>query len=320
MGIYMRDYDISGLYSEGAAWFALAPMVWFADSLGEAKLASKWALKTVETADSIAADPRSKFVLLAAVPTLLAARDYDEVVNYARESALATTMRPQFNVSEEMRALRPELEAIEENWKPIDPESAERWAIALSVLPALIDIAAHSIEDEPSSYVLLASLTEKCTQVATKQGSPSWQAAAKALTDLATGTLDWSVEFTSDPDRDGAATVRHLLLAFGSGFACRRAPRDVFEQQVRWTAWLRQYFASSRSLSAYVARSLARYWTAVLERNSFYFASPRETKREFIEASQKQRFEAVFKTVAKGLSIRLPQWLCDLIDDAEGRN
>jgi hypothetical protein len=46
------------------------------------------------------------------------ARDYHEIVNYARESALATTMRPQFNVSEEMRALRPELAAIEENWKP----------------------------------------------------------------------------------------------------------------------------------------------------------------------------------------------------------
>jgi hypothetical protein len=33
MGIYMRDFDISGLYSEGSAWFA--------DSLGEAVLASK---------------------------------------------------------------------------------------------------------------------------------------------------------------------------------------------------------------------------------------------------------------------------------------
>src|SRR4051794_38893025 len=116
MGIYMRDYDISGFFSEGSAWFALAPMVWFAASLGEAVLASKWALRTVETADSIAADPRSKFVLLSAVPPLLVARDYEEVVNYTRESAMASTMRPQFNVSEEMRALRPELAAIEENW------------------------------------------------------------------------------------------------------------------------------------------------------------------------------------------------------------
>jgi hypothetical protein len=312
MGIYMRDYDISGLYSEGSAWFALAPMVWFAESLGEAMLASKWALKTVETADSIAADPRSKFVLLSAVPTLLAARDYEETVNYARESALAMTMRPQFNVSEEMRALRPELAAIENNWKPVDPENAELWAIVHAVLPALIDIVALSIEDESSSYTLLSSLTEKCLQVATKQSSPSWHAAAKALTDLATGTLDWSVEFASNDDRDGSAVVRELLVAFGSGFASRRTPRDVFVQQVRWTGWLKRYFASPRSMSALVAKSLAGYWTAVLERNTFYFTSPRETKREFFEASQKQRIEGVFKAVAKGLSIRPPEWLRDL--------
>jgi hypothetical protein len=320
MGIYMRDYDISGLYSESSAWFALAPMVWFADSLGKAELASKWALKTVETADAIATDPRSRFVLLAAVPKFLVERDYDEVVNYARESALSITVRPQFNVSEEMRALRPELAAIEENWKPVDTENAERWAIVLAVLPALINIVAFSIEDEPSSYTLLSSLTKKCLQVANKQGSPSWHAAAKALTDLATERLDWSVEFTSDPHPDGAAVVRELLLAFGSGFACRRVPLDVFKQQARWIGWLRRYFALSRSLSAYMAKSLASYWTAVLERNSFYFTSPRETKREFIEASQEQRVEAVFKTVAKGLAIRLPQWLHGLISDGEDRD
>jgi hypothetical protein len=225
-------------------------------------------------------------------------------------------MRPKFNVSEEMRALRPELAAIEENWKPIDPENAERWAIVLAVLPALIDIASLSVEDEPSSHILLASLTEKCIQVATKQGSPSWHAAAKALTDLATGTVDSSVEFTSERDRDGVAVIRELLLAFGSGFACRRAPRDVFVQQARWTAWLRQYFASSRSLSAHASKGLANYWIAVLERNAFYFIAPRETKREFIEASKKQRFESVFKVVARGLSVRLPQWLSDLVNDA----
>lgn len=317
MGIYMRDYDISGLYSEGSAWFALAPMVWFADSLGEPDLASKWAIKTVETADSLAADPRSKFVLLAALPKLLTARDYDDVVNYARESALTATIRPQFKVSEEMRALRPELAAIEENWKPVDPESAEKWAVVLAVLPALIDIAAFSIQDESSSYVLLSSLTEKCLQIASEHDSPSWSAAASALTDLATGTLDWVSEFVSDSNRDEEAVVRELLLAFGSGFACRRVPRDVLTQQVRWTGWLRQYFRSSHSLCAHVAKGLANYWIAVLERNAFYFTSPRETAMEFAEAGRKQRFELVFKAVARSLSIELPEWLRNLIDEVQ---
>ena len=52
------------------------------------------------------------------------------------ESALATTMRPQFNVSDEVRALRPQFAATEENWKPVDPETAERWAIVISAFPA----------------------------------------------------------------------------------------------------------------------------------------------------------------------------------------
>jgi hypothetical protein len=314
MGIYLRDYDISGLYSEGSAWCALAPMVSFADRLGESELASKWALKTVETAETLTGDPVSKLVLLAAVPTLLAARDYDGAVNYARESALATTMRLQIKVSDEMRTLKPELADAGENWKAADAEQAERWAIVNGVFPALLDIVALSITDEPTSYSLLSSLTEKCLQVANNQNSPSWHAAASALTDIATGTLDWSTEFTSGVDKDGAATARELLLAFGSGFASRRTPRDVFVQQVRWTNWLKQYFASSRSLSTYVARRLASYWIGVLERNTFYFTSPRETNREFLEAAQKQRFEAVFKAVARGLSIQLPQWLRQLVE------
>ena len=33
MGLYLRDYDISAMYSDGIAWFAPAMMVWFADRL-----------------------------------------------------------------------------------------------------------------------------------------------------------------------------------------------------------------------------------------------------------------------------------------------
>jgi hypothetical protein len=316
MGIYLRDYDISGLYSDGSAWFVLATMALFADNLGEADLASKWAIRTVETADSLGADPKSRFVLRVAVPPLLKARDYDGAITFARDSALTATIRPQFNVSAEMRAMRPQLSASAEDWKPVDSEQAEGWAIVTAVLPALIDIVTVSITDEPTAYTLLGSLTEKCLQIATQQGSPSWRAAAKALTDLGTGEIDWSLEFTSAPNSDRSAVVRELLLAFGSGFDCRRVPRDVFIQQARWTAWLRQYFETCRSLSAYVARGLSNYWTAVFEKNAFYFASPRETKREFSEAARKQRVDSVFRAVAKSLSLTLPQWLSVLLRDA----
>ena len=316
MGLYLRDYDVSNLYSEGSAWFVLATMVFFADRLGESEAASKWALKTVEIADNISADPRGKFVLVATIPTLLRARDYDGIVDYSREAALTATIQPHLKVSEEMRALNPEVAETEKNWKPTDSETAERWAIVIGVLPALLDIISVSVKDETTAYALLSSVTEKCSQVANRQNSPSWHAATTALTDLAIGSVDWSLEFDSDSGAEGAAKIRELLLAFGSGFACRRIPRDVFVQQARWTSWLKQNLSSSTSLSAYVANSLAAYWNAVLEQSAFYFTSPRETKRELIEASQRNSFEFVLRTVAKGLSVRLPQWLNDLVRES----
>lgn len=316
MGIYLRDYDISGLYSDGSAWFVLATMSWFADSLGQADLASKWALKTVETADSLGADPKSRFVLRVAIPPLLKARDYDGAVTFARDSALTATIPPQFNVSAEMRAIRPQLSTSEEEWKPVDSEQAEGWAIVTAVLPALIDIVTVSITDQRDAYSLLASLNEKCLQIATQQNSPTWRAATNALTDLGTGNIEWPLEFTSDGNSDRSLVVRQLLLAFGGGFECRRSPRDVFIQQARWTSWLRGYFGTCRSLSSYMANGLSSYWSAIFERNTFYFSSPRETRRAFAEAAQKRRIESVFRAVAKSLSLNLPQWLNDLLGDA----
>jgi hypothetical protein len=38
---------------------------------------------------------------------------------------------------------------------------------------------------------------------------------------------------------------------------------------------------------------------------------------EFAEAGRKQRFELVFKAVARGLSIELPEWLRNLVDEVQ---
>jgi hypothetical protein len=315
MGLYLRDYDISGMYSDATAWFVPAMMVSFADRLGDAKLAAKWALKTVETGDALGADPKSRFVLRAAVVPLLRARDYDGAINFARDAAVATAVRPQYNISAEMREMKPELTQSENNWKTIDSEQCEGWAIVTAVLPALIDIVALSISDDSTGYTLLGSLTDKCREVATQQNSPSWQAAAEALTDLATGTIDWSVEFRALPDDDRSATTRQVLLAFGSGFVCRRTPRDVFVQQVRWTPWLQQYFGSSKAQSADVADGLSRYWLALIDRDPFYFRFPEGTKRDCTAAAESHRVESIFKAVAGGLSLSLPKWLNDLLGD-----
>lgn len=315
MGLYLREYDISGMYSDGTAWFAPAMMVSFADRLGDAKLAAKWALKTVETGDAVGADPKSRFVLRAAVVPLLRARDYDGAINFARDAAVATAVRPQYNISAEMREMKPELTQSETNWKTIDSEQCEGWAIVVAVLPALIDIVALSISDDSTGYTLLASLTDKCREVATQQNSPSWQTAAQALTDLATGTIDWSVEFRPLPDDDRSATTRQMLLAFGSGFVCRRTPRDVFVQQARWTSWIKQYFGSSKTQSAHVADGLSRYWLAVIDRDPFYFRSPLATKKHFVAAAESRRVESMFKAVAGDLSLSLPKWLSDLLAD-----
>jgi hypothetical protein len=253
---------------------------------------------------------------VSAIPKLLRARDYDEVVNYARESALTSTLRPHLKVSDEMRAINPEIAKSEEHWKPIDPENAEQWAIVIGVLPALIDMITVSVKDETTAYALLSSLTQKCSQVANEQNSASWHAATTALVDLATASLDWSAEFAANSGAEGASVVRQLLLAFGSGFFGKRTPRDVFVQQARWLSWLKQYFASTKSLSTYVAKSLAIYWNEVVEQNAFYFTAPSEVKRELDEAAKRNSFEPVFRAVSKGLSLRLPQWLNDLLRDS----
>jgi len=315
MGLYLRDYDISAMYSDGVAWFAPAMMVWFADRLGETDLAAKWALKTVETADAIGADPKSKSVLRAAVVPLLKARDYDGAVNSARDAAVAVAVRPSYNLSPEMREMKPELTQSENDWKTPDREQVEGWSIVTSVLPALIDIVALSITDESTGYTLLASLADKCREVAFQQNSETWQSAVQALTDLATGTIDWSIESRPVSNDDRCATTRQILLAFGSGFAGRRAPMDVFMQTTPWTFWLKEYFGASATQSAHVADGLSRYWLAILDRDSFYFRSPRTTRKEFVAAADKHRIEPVLKAVAGGLSLSLPKWLNDLLRD-----
>jgi hypothetical protein len=280
MGLYLRDYDISTMYSDGVAWFAPAMMVWFADRLGETDLAAKWALKTVETADAIGAYPKSRSVLRAAVVPLLKVRDYDGAINSARDAAVAIAIRPLYNLSPEMREMKPELTESENDWKTLEREQVEGWSIVTSVLPALIDIVALSIADESTGYTLLASLTDKCREVASQQNSDSWQSAVQALTDLATGKIDWSIESRPVSNDDRSATTRKILLAFGSGFAGRRAPKDVFVQTTPWMPWLKQYFGSSATQSAYVADGLSRYWLAALDRDSFYFRSPQMTRKK----------------------------------------
>jgi len=315
MGLYLRDYDISAMYSDGIAWFAPAMMVWFADRLRETDLSAKWALKTVETADAIGADPKSKSVLRAAVVPLLKARDYDGAVNSARDSAVAVAVRPSYNLSPGMREMKPELTQSGIDWKTPDREQVEGWSIVTSVLPAVIDIVALSITDESTGYTLLASLADKCREVASQQNSDTWQSAVQALTDLATGQIDWSIESRPVSNDNRGATTRQILLAFGSGFAGRRAPKEVFLQTTPWTFWLKQYFGSSATQSAYVADGLSRYWLAVLHRDSFYFRSPQITRKDFLAAADQHRIEPVLKAVASGLSLTLPQWLNDLLRD-----
>ena len=208
-----------------------------------------------------------------------------------------------------MREAKPELAVSEDTWKAVDSEEVEGWAIITSVLPALIDIVTVSVSEEPSGYTLLASLTEKCREMATQLRSPSWHAAAQALTDLATGLLDWQREFSSSSSEDRIATIRQILLAYGSGFVCRRTPKDIFVQQVRWVPWLKQYFGASKAQSADMTEKLSSFWLAVIARDPFYFRSPQATTEAFSTAAEISRIEPIFNAVAAGLTLSLPDWL-----------
>ena len=86
-------------------------------------------------------------------------------------------------------------------------------------------------------------------------------------------------------------------------------------QQAPWTQWLKRYFGSSATQSAYVADGLSRYWLAVLDRDSFYFRSPKTIRKDFLAAADKHRIEPVLLAAAGGLSLSLPRWLNDLLRD-----
>jgi hypothetical protein len=51
-----------------------------------------------------------------------------------------------------MREMKPELTQSENEWKTVDGERVEGWAIVTGVPPALVDIVALSITDESTGY------------------------------------------------------------------------------------------------------------------------------------------------------------------------
>ena len=318
LGMFYKDLqDVSGLYSDGSQWVVPATFCWLAVELGQFDKAGEWALRAVEIAEQVSNDPQGKFVLIEAVPNRLSARDYDTAIDYARGSAFAINKRQPFKVSEEMKATNPEFFNAPER-PPIPTKDVEKWAIVTSVLPALLDMVALSASDEVRANSVALSLIEKCNQVSAESlDRDLWENAGATLNRIVTGQVNWSQELIMDTTIDHhLAELTLLLLSFGSGFAARRSPSEVFMAQIQWARWISAYFPRKGGIAAFVANALGQFWMTSLEKCPFYFHQPSETKRRFEDAIEKKSANQILLVAAYGVGITLPaelrSWLSDM--------
>jgi hypothetical protein len=304
--------DLSGLYSDGTQWIIPATVSWLAVALGQFEKAGDWALRTAEIADEVSTDPKGRLLLIEAVPNRLRARDYDTAIDYARSSALVSTEYHPFKTSDEMKTMNPQLFSDANN-RQLPPVSvAEKWAVITGAFPAFLDIVALSLTDEKAAYSAAISLTQKCTQVASESQHPElWQTANSAITRSITGEVDWDKEILVDAsDFDDSSQLSLLFISFGSGFANRRMPRDVFVAQIRWARWLDTHMGQrKRGLMAFVAGSLGKFWLETLQKGKFYFRIPMETQHRLERAIQLNSERQVFRVVAEALDVALPEGL-----------
>ena len=92
---------------------------------------------------------------------LLEVRDYDAAINTAREAASAVAATPNYDLSAELQALKPELVIAGNDWKVPESDRVEEWAVLTAVLPALINIVGYSVADEATGFTLLATSPTK---------------------------------------------------------------------------------------------------------------------------------------------------------------
>jgi hypothetical protein len=320
LGLFIRDVkDLSGLYSDGTQWVLPATICWFAEAVKEYDKAAVWALRAADIADQISEDPAGAFLLIAAIPSCLIEGDYEKAIEYARRSALSMTEPRKLKVSEEMRAANPEIAEIEKN-QPVTPKlRAEAYAAVVGVLPALLDVIYLSIAAEQSAHAAAASLCETCKHVAQESENPRlWMVASEAVTAALTGSSDGSELLASaKDDAESEETLRLLLISFGSAFAGRLTPREVYVSQVRWAKWITKYYQGCKTLQNFVAKKLADFWSAWIQRDGFLFRNPLHTMRRFDEVRRDASVPQVLLIAADAVGVTLPQdlrqWLSESV-------
>lgn len=320
LGLFIGDVkDLSGLYSDGTQWILPATICWFAEAVKEYDKAAAWALRAVEIADQISGDPAGDFLLIAAIPNRLAERDYESAIDYARRSALAMTRPRKLKVSEEMRAANPEIAELEKNQRVAPTLRAEAYAVVIGVLPALLDVIYLSIATEQSAHAAAASLCETCERIAQQSENPTlWTVAGEAVTAALTGSSDGSELLASaKDDAESEDTLRLLLLSFGLAFAGRKTPKEVYISQARWAKWITTYYQSCKPLQSFVAKKLADFWSAWVQRDGFFFSNPMYMTRRLDESGRSGSVPQVLLRVADAVGIKLPQdlrqWLSENI-------
>jgi hypothetical protein len=107
------------------------------------------------------------------------------------------------------------------------------------------------------------------------------------------------------------------LISFGSAFAGRLTPREVYVSQVRWAKWITKYYQGCKTLQNFVAKKLADFWSAWIQRDGFLFRNPLHTMRRFDEVRRDASVPQVLLIAADAVGVTLPQdlrqWLSESV-------
>jgi hypothetical protein len=319
LGFFFADLkDVSRLYCEGTHWILLGLMSFWAEELGDSQRAGDWALRAVEAAETISADPNGRLLFLNAISNRLQARDYDSAIDFALKSAISTIGRQPLKASPELLELHPELGRVK-SVAAIPQSVAEKHAVVLGAFPAFLSIVASSVSDESRAYGYSGSLIDKCRSVAeTSSNRDLWIAACDGMSEAVAGNFDRSflvespVHENSDPE-----LLKLLLVSFGAGFADRTPLRELFTGTVRWASYLDHSFQLSRLVQAFAASALAQYWSVVVAKHGFLFRQPLVTSRLLASADRPQTISGVFLIVADSFGFCVPEELRHQLESNE---
>ena len=91
----------------------------------------------------------------------------------------------------------------------------------------------------------------------------------------------------------------------------------MYISQARWAKWVATNYQGCKTLRSFVAKKLADFWSAWIQRDGFLFRNPMHMTRRLDEVGREGSVPQVLLIAAEAVEITLPQdlrqWLSENI-------